>query len=50
MTLSKSNVERLMRRNGWEGVRREKTVRTTIPDPSAVRPPDLVNEQAGMYR
>ena len=46
--VAKSTVERLMRRNGWQGVRRHKTVRTTIPDPSAVRPPDLVDRQFGV--
>lgn len=43
--VAKSTVERLMRRNGWQGVRRCKKVRTTIPDPGAVRPPDLVDRQ-----
>lgn len=38
-------VERLMRANGWHGVTRSKRVRTTIPDPDAVRPPDLVDRQ-----
>ena len=42
---AKSTVERLMRRNGWQGVRRQKKVRTTIVDPAAVRPPDLVDRQ-----
>jgi putative transposase len=46
--VAKSTVERLMRRNGWQGVRRQKKVRTTIPDPSAVRPPDLVDRQFGV--
>jgi transposase InsO family protein len=43
--VAKSTVERLMRRHGWQGVRRQKSVRTTIADPTAVRPPDLVNRQ-----
>ncbi|BBY41687.1 hypothetical protein MMAN_58210 [Mycobacterium mantenii] len=43
--MPKSTVERLMRRNGWQGVRRQKAVRTTIADPAAVRPPDLVDRQ-----
>ena len=34
-----------MRANGWHGVTRSKRVRTTIPDPDAVRPPDLVDRQ-----
>ena len=33
--VAKSTVERLMRRHGWQGVRRQKTVRTTIADPAA---------------
>ena len=37
-----------MRRHGWQGVRRQKTVRTTIADPAAVRPPDLVDRQFGV--
>jgi putative transposase len=43
-----STVERLMRRNGWQGVRRQKTLRTTIADPAATRPPDLVDRQFGV--
>ena len=46
--VAKSTVERLMRRNGWQGVRRQKTVRTTIADPSTARPPDLVDRQFGV--
>ncbi|WP_264891119.1 IS3 family transposase, partial [Mycobacterium kiyosense] len=46
--VAKSTVERLMRRNGWQGVRRSKTVRTTVADPNAVRPPDLVDRQFGV--
>jgi putative transposase len=38
----------VMRRNGWQGVRRQKTVRTTIADPTATRPPDLVDRQFGV--
>ncbi len=44
----KSTVERLMRRHGWQDVRRQKTVRTTIADPDANRPPDLVDHQFGV--
>lgn len=43
--VAKSTVERLMRRNGWQGVRRRKSVRTTIADPAAERAPDLVDRQ-----
>jgi putative transposase len=46
--VAKSTVERLMRRHGWQGVRRQKSVRTTIADPAAVRPPDLVDRQFGV--
>ena len=46
--VAKSTVERLMRRHGWQGVRRQKTVRTTIADPAAARPPDLVDGQFGV--
>jgi putative transposase len=38
-------VERLMRANGWHGVRRAKKVRTTVPDPTAARAADLVDRQ-----
>ena len=48
--VAKSTVERLMRRNGWQGVRRCKKVRTTIADPDAVRSPDLVDRQFGVRR
>lgn len=43
--VARCTVERLMRANGWQGVSRQRTVRTTIPDPDAVRPPDLVDRQ-----
>ena len=46
--VAKSTVERLMRRHGWQGVRRQKSVRTTIADPTVVRPPDLVDRQYGV--
>lgn len=38
-------VERLMRELGIEGVIRGRRRRTTIPEPSAPRPPDLVNRR-----
>jgi putative transposase len=38
-------MERLMRRNGSQGVRRQKSVRTTIADPAAERTLDLVDRQ-----
>lgn len=43
--VAKSTVERLMRRHGWQGVRRQKSIRTTISDPAAERAPDLVDRQ-----
>lgn len=45
MPVAKSTVERLMRLNGWQGVRRQKKVRTTVLDPAAERAPDLVDRQ-----
>jgi putative transposase len=41
--VAKCTVERLMRANGWRGVTRAKKIRTTIRDPFASRPPDLLN-------
>jgi hypothetical protein len=46
--VARSTVERLMRRNGCQGMRRQRAVRTTIPDPTAARPPDLVDRQFGI--
>lgn len=43
--VAKSTVERLMRRHGWQGVRRQKSVRTTIADPAAERAPDVADRQ-----
>ncbi len=43
--VARCTVERLMRANGWQGVRRVKRVRTTVPDPAADRAPDLVDRQ-----
>lgn len=43
--VARCTVERLMRANGWQGVRRVKKVRTTVPDPAASRAPDLVDRQ-----
>ncbi len=34
-----------MQIHGWQGVRRVKKVRTTVPDPAAGRAPDLVKRQ-----
>jgi transposase InsO family protein len=43
--VAQSTVERLMRASGWQGVRRQKKVRTTVPDPAAQRAPELVDRQ-----
>jgi putative transposase len=43
--VARCTIERLMRDNGWRGVTRGQKVRTTIADPDAVRPPDLVDRQ-----
>ena len=41
--VARCTVERLMRSAGLHGVRRGKTVRTTVPNAAAARPADLVN-------
>jgi putative transposase len=41
--VARCTVERLMRANGWRGVTRARTIRTTVPDPAHDRAPDLVN-------
>jgi len=41
--VARCTVERLMRANGWRGVTRAGTTRTTTPDPARTRAPDLVN-------
>ena len=43
--MARCTVERLMRRQGLRGVIRGKVVRTTIPDPKAACPRDLVHRQ-----
>jgi putative transposase len=46
IAVARCTVERLMRLNGWAGVTRRATPRTTIRDPDAVeRAPDLVDRQ-----
>jgi putative transposase len=42
--VARCTVERLMRRHGWRGVRRDRRVRTTVPG-TAAKAPDLVNRQ-----
>jgi putative transposase len=41
--VARCTVERLMRACGWRGVLRGKRVRTTVADPQAPRPTDLVH-------
>jgi putative transposase len=43
--VARCTVERLMRANGWQGVRRVAKVRTTVADPTADRAPDLVDRR-----
>ena len=43
--VARCTVERLMRRHGWQGVKRGKRVRTTVPDAKAPCPLDRVNRQ-----
>ncbi|MCZ8235627.1 MAG: IS3 family transposase [Inhella sp.] len=45
VAVARCTVERLMRREGMQGVRRGKAVRTTVPDPKAPCPLDRVNRQ-----
>ncbi|HZK36138.1 MAG TPA: IS3 family transposase [Aeromicrobium sp.] len=40
--VARCTIERLMRNAGLQGVSRSRKVRTTISDPTAARPPDLV--------
>ena len=43
--VARCTVERLMRRHGWQGARRARRVRTTMPDAKASYPLDRVNRQ-----
>jgi len=45
ITVARCTVERLMRQQGLQGVRRGKAVRTTVPDPKVPCPLDRVNRQ-----
>jgi transposase InsO family protein len=44
--VARCTIERLMRANGWQGVRRSRRIRTTIPS-GVARAVDLVNRQFG---
>jgi len=46
--VARCTVERLMAELGLHGTRRGKKHRTTVSDPAAVRPADLVNRQFGV--
>ena len=44
--MARRTVERIMRHNGWRGVTRARRApRTTEPDPTAARAPDLVGRR-----
>ena len=43
--VARCTVARVMRAHGWKGVTRTKKVRTTVSDPAAARPADLVHRQ-----
>ncbi|MFF1651740.1 IS3 family transposase [Streptomyces sp. NPDC058240] len=45
ITTARCTIERLMREDGLVGVIRGQRRRTTIPEPTAPRPPDLVNRR-----
>jgi len=50
ITVAKCTVERLMRADGWRGVTRGRSVRTTVPDPGRSRAPDLVKRNFAAQR
>jgi transposase InsO family protein len=50
LSLARCTVERLMRQMGLKGIVRGKTVKTTISDPDAACPLDLVNRQFSAER
>ena len=45
--MARCTVERLMADHGWQGVRRQRKIRTTVADPDHPRPPDLLDRQFG---
>jgi putative transposase len=47
IAVARCTVERLMKQLGLQGVRRGKVKRTTIADPAAARPQDLVQRRFG---
>ncbi|MFK4267151.1 IS3 family transposase [Streptomyces milbemycinicus] len=50
VAVARGTVERLMRELGLEGVIRGQRRRATVPEPSAPRPPDLVDRDFGPRR
>jgi putative transposase len=50
IAVARCTVERLMGELGLEGVRRGKARRTTMPDPAAARPADLVERDFSAAR
>ncbi|MET7931825.1 IS3 family transposase [Streptomyces sp. NPDC005349] len=50
VTTARCTIERLMVRDGLEGVIRGQRRRTTIPEPTVPRPPDLVNRRFAASR
>jgi len=50
VTAARRTIERLMREDGLEGVIRGRRRRTTVTEPSAPRPPDLVNRRFTAHR
>src|SRR5271166_3847964 len=43
--VARCTVERIMRKHGWRGATRARTIRTTERDPAAARAPDLVRRR-----
>lgn len=43
--VARCTVERIMRKHGWRGAMRARTIRTTERDPAAARAPDLVRRR-----
>jgi len=46
--VARCTIERLMRKHGWQGVRRTRKVRTTLANPDSPRAPDLVDRHFGV--
>lgn len=48
--VARCTIERLYHREGWVGATRQRRFRTTIADPAAARPVDLVDRQFFAHR